>query len=330
MLGADGAVLYVGKSKHVRVRLLGYFRERGRDKGARILRETFRIEWSYAPNEFAALREELALIKRHRPPFNVASKRDRSHYCFLRIAKGSAPKLVVHKGSRGRITGEGLCYGPFLGPEAVTEAARELSDALGLRDCADDVPMRYSDQQELIPLGPRTPGCIRYEIRKCLGPCIGACSAAEYDDRVTLARAFLEGDWEGPVDRFRREMERHAGDLAYERAAVYRDRLRRLETLKEQFGRLHVSLEKLSFVYPVQGFGGEDKVYLVRRGTVRAELAAPTTTPERLALGRRIDEVYGPGEPGRAPVRMHEIDEILLVSAWFRRKPEELAKTWGP
>jgi excinuclease ABC subunit C len=159
---------------------------------------------------------------------------------------------------------------------------------------------------------------------------VGACSAAEYDDRVTLARAFLEGDWDGPIDRFRREMERHAADLAYERAALYRDKLRRLETLKEQFGRLHVSLEKLSFVYPVEGFGGEDKVYLVRRGTVRAEVAAPRTTPERLALGRRIDEVYGPGEPGRAPVRMHEIDEILLVSAWFRRRPEELAKTWGP
>jgi excinuclease ABC subunit C len=330
MLSEDGSVLYVGKSKHLRVRLLGYFRARGRQKGARILRETFGIEWSYTANEFAALREELLLIKRHRPPFNVASKRDKSHYCFVRITAGRAPKLVVHRCSRGRVAGAGLCYGPFLGPDAVTGAVRELSDALGLRDCADDVPMRYSDQPELIPLGPRSPRCIRHEIKKCIGPCVGACSAAEYDERVALARAFLEGRSDGPVERFRREMERHSADLSYERAALYRDKVRRLETLRTELDKMVVCLESLSFVYPVPGIGGEDRVYLVRRGTVRAELAQPRTTPERFELGRRIEEVFAPCEPPGGPVRLHEVDEILLLSSWFRRYPEELGRTWAP
>ncbi len=330
MLAEDGAVLYVGKSKRLRTRLLGYFREKGRDKGARILRQTHRIEWEHTPSEFAALLEELRLIKRLRPPFNVANKRDLSHYAFLRLGAGRAPKLTVHRGARGRASGEGAYYGPFLGPEIVTEAVRELSDALGLRDCADDVPMIYSDQPELIPLGRRTPGCLRYEIKKCLGPCVAGCSAREYDERVGLARAFLEGAGDGPIERFRREMELSSASQSYERAALYRDKVRRLERLREQFGRLRFALESLTFVYPVPGFDGDDRVYLVRRGTVRAERPAPRSTPDRFDLQRLIDETFQAGEPQGGPVRLHEIDEILLLSSWFRRFPEELGRTWAP
>jgi excinuclease ABC subunit C len=327
MLSEDGGVLYVGKSKRVRARLLGYFRCAPRDKGARILRETHRIEWEYTPNEFAALLHELRLIKRFRPRFNVMSKRDLRHYAFIRITSGRAPKLMV---ARGRAAGDGLYYGPFIGPELVAQAVRELSDALGLRDCPDHIPMRYSDQPELIHLGPRTPGCIRYEIKKCIGPCVGGCSAQEYDERIKLARAFLEGSSDGPVERFRREMEQSSAGLSYERAAMFRDKLRRLERLREQFGRLRFALESLSFVYPVSGFEGDDRVYLIRRGTVRAEHRAPRSTPDRFELQRLIDEVFQPGEPPEGAVRLHEIDEILLLSSWFRRFPEELTRTWAP
>lgn len=333
MVAEDGAVVYVGKSKRLRARLLGYFRCEGRDKGARILRETHRIEWEYTPNEFAALLRELELIKQLRPPFNVVNKRDLSHYAFLRLGGGKAPKLTVHRASRGRASGDGLYYGPFLGPELVAEAARELSDALGLRDCADDVPFAYSDQPELIPLGRRTPGCLRYEVKKCLGPCVAGCSAREYEERVSLCRAFLEGGGDGgtdPVEHFHREMERHSAAQAYERAALYRDKLRRLERLREQLGQMRFALESLSFIYPVPGQGGDDRVYLIRRGTVRAERPAPRSTPDRFDLQRLVDEVFQPGEPQRGPVRLHEIDEILLLSAWFRRFPDELARTWKP
>ena len=326
MLAEDGGVLYVGKSKRVRARLLGYFRAGAREKGARILRDTHRIEWEYTPSEFAALLLELRQIKSFRPRYNVVSKRDLSHYAFIRLTAGRAPKLTV---ARGRAAGDGLYYGPFVGPELVAEAVRELEEAFGLRDCADHVPMRYSDQPELIPLGPRTPGCIRHEIKKCLGPCVAGCSAAEYDEQILLARAFLEGDTSGPMDRLKREMERSSAALSYERAALFRDKLRRLERLSDQLGRIRFALESLSFVYPVPGFEGDDRVYLVRRGTIRAERAAPRSTPERFDLQRMIDEVFQPGEPPQGAVRLHEVDEILLLSSWFRRFPDELSRTWS-
>ena len=77
MLSADGEVVYVGKSKRVRTRLLSYFRcAYPEDKGARILREATSIDWEYTPSEFAALLRELRLIKTFRPRLNVAMKRD--------------------------------------------------------------------------------------------------------------------------------------------------------------------------------------------------------------------------------------------------------------
>jgi len=92
MLSSDGEILYVGKSKRVRTRLLSYFRCAYPDeKGARILRSAESIEWDYTPSEFAALLQELRLIKRFRPRYNVAMKRDGRNYCFIKLTRGQAP-----------------------------------------------------------------------------------------------------------------------------------------------------------------------------------------------------------------------------------------------
>jgi len=191
MISSDGEIVYVGKSKRVRSRLLSYFRAAfPEEKGARILRDAERIEWEYVPSEFAALLTELRLIKRFRPRFNVAMKRDGRNYCFIKVTKGPAPKLVVVRGPGA--DDSAIYYGPFMGAMGVSEAVRELNDVLGLRDCATDLRMNFADQPELFDAFPRTPGCIRFEVKKCLGPCVGGCTTQQYDHRLALARAFLD------------------------------------------------------------------------------------------------------------------------------------------
>ena len=326
MISSDGEVLYVGKSKAVRSRLLSYFRcAYPEDKGARILREANDIEWSYTPSEFAALLEELRLIKRFRPRFNVAMKRDARHYAFIKLTKGPAPKLVVVRGA-GSEDG-GTYYGPFMGAQRITEAVRELSDAVGLRDCAQDRPMSFADQAELFELGLRTPGCIRYEVRKCLAPCIAACTASAYDERVSLARAFLDGTDDGPMSRLRDEMIAASERLEFERAGRLRDKVQRMELLREQFARLRFAVETLSFAYTVPGHAGDDRVYFIRRGRVQSEQPAPRNARERAALRGVIHDVFHGGERECGSVPSHEIDELLLLSSWFRRFPDELSRT---
>jgi excinuclease ABC subunit C len=326
MLSPDGEIVYVGKSKRIRTRLLSYFRcAFPEEKGARIVREAGRIEWDYTPSEFAALLEELRLIKRFRPRLNVAMKRDARHFAFIKLTSGIAPKLLVVRGAGANDAQ--IYYGPFQGAQRVGEAVRELNDALGLRDCRLDQPMHYADQPELFRISPRTPGCIRYEIRKCLGPCVGGCSAQQYDDRVRLARAFLDGADDGPMDALRAEMQAASDEMAFERAAMLRDKLQRLESLREQFLRFRFAVETLSFVYPVPGHRGEDRVYLIRRGRVRGEFPRPRSEQDRTRLLDMVEDAFGSVERESTQVPSHEIDELLLLSSWFRRFPAELARS---
>ena len=327
MLSSSGEVVYVGKSKQVRTRLLSYFRcAYPEEKGARILREAAAIDWEYTPSEFAALLQELRLIKRFRPRLNYAMKRDKTHYAFIKITRGAAPKLMVVRGPSGEDAS--VYYGPFAGARGLEEALRELSDVLMLRDCRSDMKMHFSDQQELFQLGARTPGCIRYEIGKCLGPCVAGCSAGQYDQRVALARAFLDGASDGPMELLRVQMDQASEQLQFERAASIRDKLQRLEVLREQFARLRFAVEKLSFAYTVKGHEGDDRVYLVKHGVVRAELPKPRSSWQRTKLKRLAHNIFGSGNENPAlTVPTHEIDELLLLSSWFRRFPQEMTKT---
>jgi len=291
MISGDGEIVYVGKSKRVRSRLLSYFRcAFPEDKSARILRDADRIEWDYMPSEFAALLEELRLIKRFRPRFNEAMKHDGRNYCFIKITKGPASKLVVVRGP-GQ-DDSSMYYGPFMGAVGVGDAVRALND-----------------------------------VKKCLGPCVAGCTVQQYDTRLALARAFLDGVDDGPIEHLRGEMEAASERLEYERAAVLRDKFQRLEALRTQFGRLRFAVETLSFVYTVPGHDGSDRVYLIRRGRVRGETPLPKTPAEAVTLLGLIDEVFSPVERDTRQIPTHEIDELLLLSSWFRRFPSELERT---
>jgi excinuclease ABC subunit C len=325
MTSADGEIVYVGKSKRVRTRRHSYFRCGPPEKGARIVRNAASIDWEYTPSEFAALLAELRLIKKLRPRLNVAMKRDARHFAFIKVTRGPASKLLVVRGAGDEAAD--VYYGPYYGAERVNEAVRELNDALGLRDCGSDRRMHFADQPELFEIAPRTPGCLRYEIRKCLGPCVGACTVNEYGSRVRMARSFLEGVDDSPLETLRTEMLASSERMEFERAASLRDKLGRLEGLREQFIRFRFAVETLSFLYPVAGHAGDDRVYLIRRGRVRAERPLPKTAAERAELLALADDVFNGVEFEGAAVPTHEIDELLLLSSWFRRFPEEMERT---
>jgi excinuclease ABC subunit C len=327
MTSAEGEVIYVGKSKTLRTRLLSYFRASyPRDKGARILREAASLTWTPAPSEFAALLEELRLIKRLRPRYNVMMKRDARYHAFVRLTGGPAPMLQVVRGAGADETG--VYYGPFRGVYQLVEAVRELNDLLGLRDCKPSLPMFFADQPDLLPLPPRTPGCIRHEIGKCLGPCIAAVREADYHAAFAAARDFLEGRAEAPHAPLRAQMAAASEALDFERAALLRDKVARVDSLQAQLGRLRFALESLSFVYAVPGDDDASaRSYVVRRGRVRHEAPTPRSAAERRAFTAAVDEILAPSEPVPTTVPGHEVDEVLLVAAWFKRHPKELERT---
>jgi excinuclease ABC subunit C len=132
------------------------------------------------------------------------------------------------------------------------------------------------------------------------------------------------------MERLRDAMAEASADMAYEKAAVIRDKLLRLESLREQFSRLRFAVESLSFAYIVPGHDGEDRFYLIRRGVVRAEHPAPQTLADWEALRLMTEEVFStPVRGASTTVPAHEVDELLLVTAWFTARPAELQATVG-
>ncbi len=318
MLGPDGQVLYVGKSIRLRTRLLSYFRAEPGEKASRILDLTRSVDWEPLPNEFAALLREMHLIRRLRPLYNVEHNRTPG-FSFVKITGGAAPRLVTCSTVRP----DGAEYfGPFRGRKRVRAAVRELANVLQLRDCPAGTPMRFADQGRLFD-DDDVPGCVRAELRTCLAPCARGCSRADYLEKVDAARAFLRGRNYGPLRTLERRMHAAAERLQFEHAALLRTRVERLRSVQQQLMILKREVSSVSVLYTVPGFEGDDRVYLIRRGEVAAELPRPRTAAERRRLEARVRELRrGPATPphARDPERLLE---LLLVLRWFRTHPEE-------
>jgi excinuclease ABC subunit C len=328
MLGPGDEVLYVGKSVRVRSRLLSYFRADRGEKAAEIISHTHRIDWEYAPSEFAALLAEMRSIQRCRPPFNVEHKRDRV-FCFVKLTREDAPRLFVVR----EVLDDGAIYfGPFRGPARVRAVVREIRDLLELRDCPPSTRMRFADQldlfQQLLPEAERElqPLCMRADVGRCLAPCAARCTKHEYRAQVELARRFLDGDADIPLTILRQRMDTAADRLHFEYAAELRDRMHRLEEARAELVSLRGLIDSLSFVYEVPGHRGDDRVYVVRRGSIREDTPAPTAA-ERPQLYDRAARLLERRETF-ARVAPTQAAEILLLARWFRLRPAELQQTW--
>ncbi len=186
MLDATGQVIYVGKAKQLRTRIMSYFRAKAPDKAARILLAADDIQWDYVPSEFAALLRELREIKQHRPVYNSQIKR-RRNVGFVKVSGGPAPKIYV--GSRAS-SGDVLHYGPFTQVGRLKDGIKELNDILGLRDCALDASIAFAEQRDLFE-PERRAACLRYEIGTCLGPCAGLVTENDYHAKLHAAITFL-------------------------------------------------------------------------------------------------------------------------------------------
>jgi excinuclease ABC subunit C len=322
MIGPADESIYVGKSVRVRSRLLSYFCADRGEKAAEIIAHTHRLQWEYTPSEFAALLAEMREIQRARPIFNVEHKRDRA-YCFVKLTREEAPRLLI---VREVSDDGGFHFGPFHGAPRVREVIREVVDLLELRDCASRTRLRFADQLDLFGVEPQ-PLCMRADVHKCLAPCAGRCTRAEYHAQVELARRFLDGDADVPLTILRQRMDTAAERLHFEYAASLRDRMQRLDDARAELVQLRGFIESLSFVYEVPGYDGDDRVYIVHRGSIREECAAPRTQADADALQQRAHRLLRRrADHGRVGVT--QAAEILLLARWFRLRPEELNRTW--
>ena len=299
MTDALGRVIYVGKAKRLRTRLLTYFRaEYPDDKAARILYAANDITWDYVPSEFAAYLGELRQIRRFRPHFNHRGNVTRRSV-LIKISGDLAPRMYA---GATVASDDVRCYGPFRSLSRTLEAVRTLNDLLGLRDCKAEMPAVFAGQADLFD-EPRQAGCMRHEFGFCSGPCAGFVTQSDYRRRVETAMAFLEGRTIQPIDRVVQAMQEAAGQARFEVAARWRERFEQLEWLLAATSRARSARDLLTFVYHDPGEFGDDRAYLVRQGVVRAAFPYPSTPIEQEAFRAVVAAEAAQPFPRRARCR---------------------------
>ncbi|MGZ5897347.1 MAG: excinuclease ABC subunit UvrC [Xanthobacteraceae bacterium] len=222
MVSASGDVLYVGKAKNIKKRILAYARPTGHvTRIARMIAVTATIEFVSTGTETEALLLEANLIKRLRPRFNVLLRDDKSFPYILLTADHASPQICKHRGARSK---KGDYFGPFASVWAVNRTITALERAFLIRSCSDAV---YES---------RTRPCLLHQIKRCSAPCTGEISHTDYAELVREARAFLTGKSRVVKDQLAVEMDTASNALDFERAAIVRDRLSALSAIQSQQG----------------------------------------------------------------------------------------------
>jgi len=325
MINERGELIYIGKAKNLRARLLSYFHGSRDDKAGRLVEQARVLAWEPGPSEFAALLRELELIRRWRPRFNVQGQptfRRRVYVCV-----GRQPAPYVFLSARPPKTAAAL-FGPIPAGEQARLAVRRLNDWYRLRDCPQSQEMIFADQSELFPLE-LVPGCMRHELGHCLAPCAAACTRKEYRGHVAAALAFLRGEDRQPLEMLQREMTEAAEAQSFERAAALRDQLELIAWLDQHLDRLRQAVQH-SFVYPVRGHNGSELWYLIRHGRVVSVLPRPIEPAAYQEMAAALQQVFPTPGSDSEPLSLEELDYVLLIASWFRQFPREREATRDP
>ena len=214
MIGKKDQVLYVGKAKSLKKRVLSYANmSRHPERTKRMLILTVNMEFVHTHTESEALLLEGNLIKKYKPYFNILLRDDKSFPYIFVSGDHDFPTVMKHRGARNR---KGEYFGPFAGAGDVNRTIAMLQRAFMLRNCTDS----YFAQ--------RKRPCLQYHIKRCTAPCMNLVSKEQYAEQIGEARAFLQGKSREAQNRMLKAMEKASADMDYEAAASYRDRIRTL------------------------------------------------------------------------------------------------------
>jgi excinuclease ABC subunit C len=217
-----GEVLYVGKAKSLRPRVRSYFQAStdSRQAIAQLPRRVADVEVIVTGSEVEALHLEQNLVKRHRPPFNVRLRDDKSFPYIAVTVEDDFPRVMFTRERHRR----GVTYfGPYANAKKVRETLDVLNRVFQYRPCEGPKPGRHSG----IP-------CLDYHIDRCHAPCVGYISREAYGEIIDGVVNFLSGDTRTIERELERQMQAAADAERFEEAARYRNRLFAVRRLTER------------------------------------------------------------------------------------------------
>ena len=217
MLSSANKVLYVGKAKDLKKRVVSYTNtDRLPNRLKRMVSETCSMEIVTTATEVEALLLESNLIKKIQPRYNVLLKDDKS-FPYILLTKHEFPSITKHRGPKNR---PGEYFGPFANVAAVEETIVSMQKLFKLRNCSDSF------------FNNRKRPCLQYHIKRCTAPCVGKVTVDEYKEFTQSTKSFLQGKSDNVQKQLGEKMHIASDKLDFERAAQYRDSIRLLTQIQ--------------------------------------------------------------------------------------------------
>ena len=218
MLNHKDDILYIGKAKNLPNRLKSYVVEKNHIiRTERMLSQTFKLEITTTANESEALLLEANLIKKHKPKFNILLKDDKS-FPFIFISNNDQwAQVTKHRGKKDK---EGFYFGPFASAGTANWTIKMLQKIFQLRVCDDST---FKNRKR---------PCILYQIKRCSGPCVDYINKDDYKRSVDQAIQFVSGKSRDIQKNLSKEMEEASIKLDFERASIFRDRIKSLNIIQ--------------------------------------------------------------------------------------------------
>ena len=218
MLDCKARVLYVGKARNLKARVLSYSRSGGHNSRiTRMISETASMMFLTTSTETEALLLEQNLIKQLKPRYNVLLRDDKSFPHIFISTEHDFPRVEKHRGAKIK---KGRYYGPFASAGAVNRTINTLQKVFLLRSCSD----------REVEAGNRP--CLNYHLKRCAGPCGSKITKKDYAELVDSADDFLRGKSTKVQEMLADKMEKASAEMQFEMAASFRDRIRALTFLQ--------------------------------------------------------------------------------------------------
>ncbi len=222
MKNADGKIIYVGKSKALRNRVSQYFLDVPKDvKTAAMVALVRDFEFMLTDTEIEAFTLENKLIKLHKPKYNILLK-DSKNYPYIKVTMDEEyPRVVM---VRKRTRDKAKYFGPYSSSFLAMRVIKTVNRIFGLPTCKRQFPR---------DIGKERP-CIYSQIGQCMAVCDGRISAQEYREAFPAILSFLRGNFKQVKAILQEKMQYASQHLAFEAAAIYRDRINALSLLWEK------------------------------------------------------------------------------------------------
>ena len=267
-------IIYIGKAKNLKKRVSSYFGKSIKDrKTSQIKFLTDNIETFTTKNEVEALLLEQMLIKENKPKFNILLRDDKT-YPYIYFSLDHNFPGIYSKRTKQAVNSN--FFGPFVSSGAVKKSIKEIQKIFRLRNCNDST---FSN---------RSRPCIEFQMKRCSAPCVQKISKVDYFEDVASAKSYLSSSDSQTITRLNSEIDKASENLEFEKAADIRDRLKRLELLREEQSVVTLARDVDIFsVYSEDDYLGIS-IIVVRRGKIRGT----KTHLIKRAYYNSIEDVY--------------------------------------